>query len=131
MQKKIILAFLFSLLFFKLNAQQTTVTLKITNSKNDPVANASIKIINWPDSSTIQKKIADSSGVAVVSLSKNIKYSIVISAIDHLPFEKGINFTGNQTYFKFVLEPANKNLDTTSLHRRHEAGHGQARQGHA
>lgn len=115
MQKKIILAFLFSLLFFNLNAQQTTVTLKITNSKNDPVPNASIKIINWPDSSTTQQKIADNNGIAVVSLSKNIKYSIVISAIDYLPFEKGINFSGNQAFFKFVLEPANKNLDTVTV----------------
>lgn len=112
LQKKIILAFLFSFLFFNLYAQQTDVTLKITNSKNDPIANATLKISSWPDSLTIQKKIADSNGIAIVSLIKNTKYSVMISAIDHLPFVKGINFTGELTSFNFILEPVNKNLDT-------------------
>ncbi len=108
-------AFLVCLFFLNINAQQSSVTIKINGYKNEPVANATIKISSWPDSTYIQNKIADSSGIAIVSLTKNTKYSITISAIDHLPFEKGINYTGNQSYFSFHLEPSNKNLDTVTI----------------
>ena len=45
-------------------SQEIPVTLKIQNQKREPLAFASVTVINRLDSNQILKKVADSSGIA-------------------------------------------------------------------
>ncbi len=92
-------------------SQTIPITVKITNLKNEPVAFATIKIFNWPDSTQVQQKIADSSGLAKFSLTKSTQYNIQVSAVNHGTIKKGFSITGNQTGFIFTLEPLSKKLE--------------------
>jgi iron complex outermembrane recepter protein len=113
---KTIIPLLFTCLFFQLSTAQTiSVSLKITNNKNEPVPNATIKITNWPDSSKMQQKIADSTGVAKFTLDKNTQYYAEITAINYQSLEKGFSTMGNQTSFRFSLEPSSKKLDNVVI----------------
>ncbi len=92
--------------------EETVVTIKIINQKKEPVAFASITVINRLDSSEIIKKIADSSGVALFDLSKNSQYIVKFSSINYQDFEKGISTSGNQISFLFTAGLLGKTLQT-------------------
>ena len=94
------------------NREDVVVTIKITNSKKEPVAFASVTVINRLDTTHIIKKVADSSGVAKFDLIKNNQYTISISSINYLPIEKGVSTSGNQSVFRFTAEPIGKTLET-------------------
>ncbi len=114
--RKIIVPVLFIGLFSVLStAQNISVTFKITNPKNDPISNATIKIDNNTDSSLSLQKIADSSGIAKFNLLRNSQYFITISAVNHLPIQKGFALTGNQTSFRYILEPSSKKLENVII----------------
>ncbi|MEO7982708.1 MAG: TonB-dependent receptor [Bacteroidota bacterium] len=93
-------------------AKETVVTIKVINQKKEPVVFASVIIINRLDSSQVQKKVADSSGIARFNLVKNSQYTINITSINYLPIEKGISTSGNQAFFSFTAEPLGKTLET-------------------
>lgn len=106
----------FALLVFSvtspLQAQQTPVIIKVINQKKEPVAFASITVINRLDSTEIIKKGADSSGIARFSLTKNGQYTVKITSVNYQTIEKGIAITGNQTSFSFTADPLGKILET-------------------
>lgn len=68
--------------------------------------------MNRLDSTQIEKKIADSSGVAKFTLTKNNQYSVRITSVNYQPVEKGISTSGNQTFFSFTTEALGKTLET-------------------
>lgn len=108
--------FIFSLFLqpFYLYAQtnnNTPVTIRIINQKREPVASATITVINRLDSTARETKVADSSGKSVFSLSDSGQYSIRISSINYQPVEKGIVVTKRHTSFTFETEPLGKTLD--------------------
>jgi len=70
---------------FQLAAQDISVTIKVTNPKKEPIAFASVMVSNRLDSSQTIKKMADSSGVAVFNLAKNVQYTVKISSFNYLP----------------------------------------------
>ncbi len=92
--------------------EEAIITIKIINQKREPVAFASVSISSRLDSNQVIKKVADSSGVARFSLSKNSQYTVNISSVNYLPIEKGISTSGNQTSFSFTAEPLGKTLET-------------------
>ncbi len=92
-------------------AQEIPVTIKVTNSKREPVPFVTISAVNRLDSTQIFTKLADSTGKAVFQFSHG-QYSISISAVNYLSLEKGITVTSNHTQFSFSLEPAGKTLET-------------------
>ncbi|MCY7309833.1 MAG: outer membrane beta-barrel protein [Chitinophagaceae bacterium] len=106
------LLFVFSVSCF---GQETPVSIKIINQKKEPVAFASVTVINRLDSIQIIKKVADSSGIARFNLSKNNQYTINITSINYQPIEKGISTSGNQTSFSFIAEPLGKTLETAII----------------
>ena len=115
--------FFVSFLFFSLVAQsqvgqtskETVVTIKIANQKKEPVAFASVTVINRLDSTQTIKKVADSSGITRFILAKNNQYTVNITSINYQPIEKGISTSGNQTYFSFIAEPLGKTLETAII----------------
>lgn len=103
--------FLIVFLFTKSTyAQEFPVSLKIINSKKEPVAFASVTITSRLDSSALLKKIADSSGIVVFRLNKEGQYLVSISSVNYQSLEKGITVASNKTTFSFSLEPAAKTL---------------------
>ena len=93
-------------------SQEIPVTLKIQNQKREPLAFASVTVINRLDSNQILKKVADSSGIAKFDLKKNNQYTVRITSVNYQPVEKGISTSGNQTSFNFTAEPLGKTLET-------------------
>jgi hypothetical protein len=100
------------LLSVQLAAQDIPVTIRVTNPKKEPIAFASVIVRNRLDSNQSVKKMADSSGVAIFNLGKNVQYTVSISSVNYLPVEKGISTSGNQAFFSFVAEPLGKTLET-------------------
>ncbi|MEK7226550.1 MAG: carboxypeptidase regulatory-like domain-containing protein, partial [Bacteroidota bacterium] len=90
--------------------QDIPVTIKINNHKKEPVAFASITVLNRQDSTQTTTKVADSSGKAFFQLNKNGQYTVSISAVNYQPVEKGIIVSGGQTVFSFATEPLPKSL---------------------
>lgn len=109
-RKLFLLSFLF--LSIKSQAQVVSVTIKITTQKKEAVPFATLTLINRADSTQIIKKVADSTGTARFELAKNSQYSLHVSSLNHLPIEKGISTSGNQTFFSFIAEPLGKTLET-------------------
>ncbi|MBC7874860.1 MAG: outer membrane beta-barrel protein [Ferruginibacter sp.] len=92
--------------------EETTVTIRTVNQKKEPVAFASVTVINRLDTTQIIKKAADSSGMVKFNLVKNSQYTVRITSINYQPIEKGISTSGNQTTFNFTAEPLGKTLET-------------------
>ncbi len=90
--------------------EEIAVTIKIINQKKEPVAFASVIIINRTDSLQ-QQQAADSNGVTKFNLIKNGQYSVKITSINYQPIEKGISVTGSKTSFTFAAEPLGKTLE--------------------
>lgn len=92
-------------------SQETPVSIRIVNNKKEPVSFASVTVLNRLDSSQRFVRPADSSGVARFNLLRNKQYTVLVSAVNYLPIEKGISISGGQTNFTFTAEHAGKTLD--------------------
>lgn len=90
----------------QLQAQDINVLFNIVNGKKEPVAFASINVINRTDTLKVYEKIADSSGTVSFNLTKGVQYIINISSVNYLPLQKGITITANQNVFTYSLEPS-------------------------
>lgn len=110
-KKLFILSSLIIFLAIQSKTQETPVTFKIVNAKQEPVPFATISLFKRGDSLNALKKVADSSGKAGFRLNKGTQYRIIISSINYQSLEKGIAFNGNQTFFSFSLEPLSKILN--------------------
>ncbi len=91
--------------------QEIPVTIKLINHKKEPVAFASVTILNRQDSVQPFKKVADKNGEAVFNLIKGNHYSVIITAINYQTIEKGIVPSGGQSLFSFAAEPLGKTLE--------------------
>lgn len=95
--------------------QDIPVSIKIINTKKEPVAFATIIVTNRLDTTQQVKKSADSSGYARFNLLKSGQYTFNISAVNYQPVEKKITLTGNQTNFIYTLEQTGKTLDNVVI----------------
>jgi iron complex outermembrane receptor protein len=96
---------------FLTRAQDIPVTIKIINQKKEPVAFASVTVINRLDSTKTMKKVADSSGITHFELARNNQYTVLVSSVNYQPIEKGITVTGGQNFFSLVAEPVGKTME--------------------
>ena len=90
--------------------QEIPITIKIINQKKDPLAFATVTVINRLDSTQIIKKVADSMGMAKFNLAKGGQYTVKITSVNYQSIEKGIVITGNKGFFSFIAEPLPKTL---------------------
>lgn len=95
--------------------QDIPVSIKIINTKKEPVAFATITVTNRLDTTQQVKKSADSSGYARFNLLKSGQYTFNISAVNYQPVEKRVALTGNQTNFTYTLEQTDKTLDNVVI----------------
>ncbi|HEY2722757.1 MAG TPA: outer membrane beta-barrel protein, partial [Chitinophagaceae bacterium] len=91
-------------------SQQITVNFKIANGKNEPVPYASFIVMKRSDSSAVQRKAADSSGLVKFLLSQGTQYIVRISSTNYQPVEKGITVNSGHTSFSFVTESLSKTM---------------------
>lgn len=96
--------------FLNSHAQEIPITFKIINQKKDPVAFATVMVVNRADSLKSDKKISDSSGILTFNLSKGNQYLVYITSVNYQVLEKGIAIGSNQHFFTFQLEEASKTL---------------------
>src|SRR5215218_9074187 len=104
-----ILFFLF--LSFNTTAQQTEVRIKVINSGKEPVPFATLQFSLATDSTQVQQKVSDSTGVARFNAEQGGQYIVRFSSVNYLPIEKGITIKGNSPLFVITAEPANKKLN--------------------
>ena len=107
---KLLLVLLFLSFAAISKAQDIPITIKVNNSKKEPVTFATISVVNRQDSTQLMKKVADSSGKAIFQLKKNGQYTVNISSVNYQPIEKGIIVSGNQTVFNFTAETLPKSM---------------------
>lgn len=99
----------------QLEAQQMPITIKIVNSKNEPVPFATINISNKVDTTQHWNKVADSIGKADFKLTKGAHYLVRVSSVNYQLFEKQISIDGNQKVFVFTVEPLPKTLNAVTI----------------
>ncbi len=112
-----ITAFYLSLIFILLgsnllNAQQTDVTFKIVNTRNEAVPFATIKVVPISDTLQLMQKTFDSTGTVVFNLIQGKQYTVTISSINYDPIQKGITVTGSKPVFRFTADETSKTLNT-------------------
>lgn len=106
--------FIFSLLILfsqKIGAQQLPINFKILTIKNEPVAFATVKVISVADTTNMQQKLSDSSGIVSFNLAHGHLFTIHISSVNYKPFSKTISINGTQTLFTLVIESLERTLE--------------------
>ncbi len=117
-----ITVFISTLFFFilqssSIHAQQTNVTVKIINTKNQPVPFASVTVTGVKDSSQTFNKVSDSSGIAKFDLNQDEQYIVSVSSVNYAALKKGITVKNVNPVFTFTAENVSgslKNVTVTS-----------------
>jgi outer membrane receptor protein involved in Fe transport len=107
---RFVLILIGSYIYFPLFSQEIDVSLKVINIKNEPVPFASFAVVKKTDTTQVQKKIADSSGLANFSLLKDSRYIVRISSANYKSIAKEITTTTNHTFFSFTIDSLSKTL---------------------
>ncbi|MEN9548268.1 MAG: hypothetical protein RIR12_859 [Bacteroidota bacterium] len=108
--KKIVIAACFLCIAVMCFSQETPVTFKITNTKNDALSYASIIAVNRLDTTQVTSKVADSTGKVNINMLPG-QYIIKVSAVGYMPLEKGITVTDKTQSLSLQLNNKSKNLD--------------------
>jgi len=85
-------------------SQEVKVTFRLLNTKDAAIPFASFTIIDRTDTMRTVSAVADSIGIAKVSLIQDKQYIVRVSSVNYLPVEKGIRVTGSQHSFTFIAE---------------------------
>jgi iron complex outermembrane recepter protein len=91
-------------------AQQTSVSFRIVDPKNQPVPFASLTVTPVADSSAILQKVADSLGFAQFVLQQNAQYIVKVSSVNFQPVEKRITVKGSAPSFTITTDESSKTL---------------------
>ena len=89
--------------------QQTDVKFKITNSKNEAVAFATLRLL--ASDSSIQEKVSDSSGLVVISLQQGGMYEAFVTAVGYQELKKNIIIKKENPVYPMVMSASSKSLD--------------------
>lgn len=95
-------------------AQQSVVSFKVVNSKNQPVSFATVRVMQMPDSSA-QEKVADSLGMAQFNLIQNGQYLIRVTSVNFEAVEKRITVKGETASFIITAESSSKTLSGVTV----------------
>ncbi len=110
--------FFFILQSSRIHAQQTNVTVKIINTKNQPVPFASVTVTGVKDSMQNLSKVSDSSGIAKFDLNREEQYIVSVSSVNYAALKKGITIKNANPIFTFIAENVSaslKNVTVTSI----------------
>lgn len=101
-----LLAFLF-IASLSVKAQETDVPIvvRVLDHKGNPIPQATVTITDHFDSTKVIRQVADSKGEVAISLKKQGRYVINVTAVEQQPKQKGITITGEQKSFNITLEP--------------------------
>lgn len=109
--KKLLLLFVTVASASVILAQESAVTIKVLNTKKEPVAFATITVTGHTDSTKVYTKVADSAGVARFQLPRGKQYRVNITAVNYRPIEKGFIASGNQSSFTYTAEQPGRTLE--------------------
>ena len=110
MQRNLLLFFFLFVLTSFAYSQQTGVTFKIANAKNEALPFATVTVLPVPDTTSKLEKITDSSGRVTFSLLQGRPYRIVASAVEYVSIEKGITIKGDNPTYTIIVEALSKSL---------------------
>src|SRR4051812_45890161 len=96
-------------------AQETSVSFKLVNSKNEPLPFATVLVLSVPDTITRQQSISDSNGVATFRLLQARPYLIRVSSVNYKPVEKKLTINGDNPSYTIIAEPTSKSLDNVVI----------------
>ena len=96
-------------------AQQTSVSFKVLNAKQQPVSFASVTLVMMPDSSVKQQQVADSNGVAHFTQVQHGQYTVTATSVNYEPVEKRVTIKGSNASFTIVMETASKTLGNVTV----------------
>jgi iron complex outermembrane recepter protein len=95
-------------------AQQSSVSFRVVNSKNQPVSFATVKVVAVQDSA-VQEKVADSLGHVQFSLRQNGQYLVRVTSINYEPAEKRITVKSAAASFTITTESSSKTLGNVTV----------------
>lgn len=90
-------------------AQKSNVTIKIVNSKKEPLPFASVTVTSVADSTISFDKISDSIGSAAFALEQQ-QYMVTVSSVNYATLTKGILVKNDDNIFTFIAEHSQKAL---------------------
>ncbi len=90
-------------------AQEIPVTIKINNTKNEPVSSATILIISNSDTTKKTSSISDTNGIAYTKLKEGL-YKLNISSVNYADLNKSIQISAKQYQFNFIISERSTTL---------------------
>ncbi|MDB5223129.1 MAG: TonB-dependent receptor [Chitinophagaceae bacterium] len=110
----IIIVALYCLLPISVSAQQTSVTIRLINTKKEPLPFASVSVTSVKDSTQSIDKVSDSSGTVKFTLA-NGQYLVSVSSVNYAPFQKGITVKSENPVFTFTADVISKSLQGVNI----------------
>ena len=107
MNRLILICFSLLLTVFA-TAQEVSVKIIVTGSKNEPLGAATVVGIPATDSTAKQTKLADTAGVVTFQLQQDGLYKVQVSSVNYESVEKNITVKGAEPVFRFVAQPSAK-----------------------
>src|SRR3982751_4778542 len=83
----------------QVQAQLTTVRIKVTNQKQETVSFATVIILSVPDTIHQQQRVSDSTGVSSFQLLQGKPYRVRITSVNYQPLEKSITIKGDDPLY--------------------------------
>lgn len=109
MPRILLICLLLSFSFF-LSAQEISeVSIRISNSRNEPLGYATIRVTSAGDSTLSVQKVSDSTGKALFQLQPG-QYVIFVTSVNYVPLEKRITVKPGKPSFSFTAEPESRSL---------------------
>ncbi len=111
----ILLLFILFLSASNIYAQDIPVTIRLQNTKKEPVPFASAMAFNRLDSTLDKKQVADSNGLVRFQLTKGQQYRLEVVAMNYAPFEKNISVGSGNPELRFTLMETGKTMEGVIL----------------
>src|SRR5688572_7650004 len=93
--------------------QQTDVKFKITNTKNEAVAFATLRIVS--SDSSQQEKVSDSTGLVIFTLNQGGMYEAYVSAVGYQELKKNIIIKKENAVYPMVMTASSKSMDAVVI----------------
>ena len=108
-----LLLFIGAFYSFSLQAQtahESIVRIKIINEAKEPLAFATVVVLNVPDTIHKQQQLTDSNGMAILKLVPMRPYIFRITSVNHQPIEKNITVKSENATYTFVAKNISQKL---------------------
>src|SRR6516162_9948292 len=89
---------------------ETTVRIKVINEAKEPIAFATVVVMNVPDTIHKQQQLTDSNGVTTLKLIVMRPYIFRITSVNHQPIDKNITIKTENATYTFVAKETEQKL---------------------